>query len=147
MVDDGDVCANLLFLFRLYIFDEIWGLGISNAEIAQRILDRNGDDYDTTADSEEMKSVADIRDRGIMCRGAKKGAGSVRTGIKFLQHLSEIIIDPNRCPNIAREFTSYEYARNRDGEYISEFPDKDNHSIDMVRYAIEREILRRGNIV
>lgn len=132
---------------KLYIFDEIWGLGLSNRAAAAKIKEHGGQNYHTTADSAELKSIGDMRDEGIECYAAQKGPGSIRQGMKFLQRLTEIVIDPKRCPNIAREFNSYEYARNKDGEFISEFPDKDNHSIDMTRYAIEREMLRRGNIV
>ena len=30
---------------------------------------------------------------------------------------------------------TYEYERNRLGQYISAYPDKDNHAIDAVRYG------------
>jgi hypothetical protein len=48
--------------------------------------------------------------------------------MKWLQSLDAIVIDPHRCPDTAREFRAYSY---RDGQY----PDKDNHHIDAVRYA------------
>ncbi len=132
---------------KLYIFDEIWGYGLSNREVARRIKLKNGHMYYTTADSAEAKSIADMRDEGIKCMSAQKGAGSIKYGIRFLQNLTEIIIDPVRCPNTMKEFLEYEYSRNRDGEFISDFPDQNNHSIDMVRYAVERESLRRGNVL
>ena len=58
-------------------------------------------------------------------------------GIRFLQDLEEIIIDPKRCPNTAREFSLYEYERDKYGEFKSKYPDLNNHSIDACRYAIE----------
>lgn len=57
--------------------------------------------------------------------------------MKWLQSKT-IIIDPVRCPHTAKEFVEYEYERDRDGEVISGYPDKNNHSIDAVRYALER---------
>ena len=80
------------------------------------------------ADSSENKSVADYRRAGLNCRGAVKGPGSVAYSMKWLQSLDAIVIDPNRCPDTAKEFRAYAY---RDGQY----PDKDNHHIDAVRYA------------
>ncbi len=76
-------------------------------------------------------------------KAAVKGAGSVEYGMKWLQS-KKIIIDNNRCPHTAKEFLEYEYEHNKDGEVISGYPDENNHSIDAVRYALERVFMRRG---
>ena len=39
-------------------------------------------------------------------------------------------------PNTAKEFLSYEYESNKDGQFVNGFPDKNNHSIDAVRYGM-----------
>ena len=52
----------------------------------------------------------------------------------------KIVIDPVRCPVAAHEFTTYEFDRMRDGTLRNDFPDRDNHTIDGVRYAMEDEI-------
>ena len=72
--------------------------------------------------------------------GAKKGPDSVEYGIKWLQKLEQIIIDPVRCPNTAKEFISYEYERDKEGNFISKYPDKNNHSIDATRYSREQDM-------
>ena len=64
--------------------------------------------------------------------------------MKWLQSLKRIVIDPVRCPHAAREFRTYEYERTPDGEVISGYPDKDNHSIDAVRYAMNPIWRRKG---
>jgi phage terminase large subunit len=38
----------------------------------------------------------------------------------------------------AEKFVHYEYEQNRQGEWISGYPDRDNHLIDATRYALER---------
>ena len=81
---------------------------------------------------------------GIPARDAKKGPGSVEYSMKWLAG-KRIIIDPRRCPNAWREFSQYEYERDKQGNVISGFPDKDNHSIDATRYALERVWRRRWN--
>lgn len=53
------------------------------------------------------------------------------------------MIDPERCPNAAREFSEYELERDTDGEFKSVYPDKNNHTIDAVRYALEDEITKK----
>lgn len=64
--------------------------------------------------------------------------------MKWLGRLSAIVIDPVRCPNTAKEFSEYEFERTKDGELISTYPDRDNHHIDAVRYAMETVWKRRG---
>lgn len=98
-----------------------------------------------TADSAEPKSIADFRAYGSFIRGAEKGPDSVRYGIKWLQSLRNIFIDKYECPETYKEFVNYEYDRDKDGNFISSYPDKDNHGIDSVRYAMEQYYKRRGN--
>ena len=99
-----------------------------------------------TADAAEPKSCADYRAAGLPCRAAVKGPGSVAAGMKWLQSLNAIIIDPVRCPETAAEFTGYEYLRDaRTGEVTNAWPDADNHHIDAVRYALESVWRRRGS--
>ena len=98
-----------------------------------------------TADSAEPKSISDYRSYGgYGCRGAEKGPDSVMYSMKWLQSLNHIYIDPNRCPNTLKEFIEYEYERDKDEEIISGYPDKNNHNIDAVRYALERVWKRKG---
>lgn len=129
----------------LYIFGELTRYKLGNRETADALFAYGitSRDY-ITADSAEPKSVADYRNYGLNCRGAVKGPGSVDYSMKWLQSLTKIIIDPVRCPDTAKEFTTYEYERNKDGEVISGYPDKDNHHIDAVRYSMEPVLKRRG---
>ena len=80
---------------------------------------------------------AELRYLGLRVKGAVKGPDSVEYGIRFLQSLEEIVIDNSRCPNTAREFTMYEYEKDKYGDFKSKYPDENNHSIDACRYAIE----------
>ena len=38
-----------------------------------------------------------------------------------------------------------EYEQDRDGNFISVYPDENNHSIDAVRYALQKYANRKGN--
>ena len=64
--------------------------------------------------------------------------------MKWLQSLKKIIIDPARCPKTAEEFTAYEYERAADGSYVDAMPDRNNHSIDAARYAMNRIWITAG---
>jgi len=98
-----------------------------------------------TADSAEPKSIADFKAYGAFIRAAEKGPESVRYGIKWLQSLNHIYIDKYECPETYKEFTQYEYEQDKDGNFISDYPDENNHSIDATRYALEKYYSRKGN--
>ena len=72
--------------------------------------------------------------------GAKKGPDSVEYGIKWLQDLEAIVIDPVRCPNTAKEFLEYELEPDGNGGFKARFPDKNNHLIDAARYSRESDM-------
>ena len=64
--------------------------------------------------------------------------------MKWLSSLNKIVIDKERCPNTTQEFEGYEFEKDKDGNIITGYPDKNNHHIDAVRYALERIWSRRG---
>ena len=128
----------------LYIFGEEERQKARNQETAEIVKKWIDPDEIVTADSAENKSCDDYRAFGGRCREAEKGPGSVAYSMKWLQGLSAIYIDPERCPRTAREFAEYEYTTTKDGEPTNEYPDADNHHIDAVRYAMERVWRRRG---
>ncbi|HIQ91012.1 MAG TPA: PBSX family phage terminase large subunit [Candidatus Coprosoma intestinipullorum] len=128
---------------RLFIFNEIYKVGMSNKKLADEIKRiKIGHSY-ITCDSAEPKSIDELRAYGLLVKGAKKGADSIDYGIRFLQNLEEIVIDNKRCPNTAREFSTYEYDKDKYGNFVSKYPDKNNHSIDAARYAIEDYTIQR----
>ena len=128
---------------RLYIFDEIYKIGLSNAKAAEMIKEHTHYNQYIICDSAEPKSIAELRGYGLRVQGAKKGPDSVEYGIKFLQSLDEIIIDGKRCPKTAEEFYNYELEPDGNDGFKDGYPDKNNHTIDAVRYALEDEISRK----
>lgn len=123
----------------LYIFDEIYKVGLSNARAAELIKARKNTQNKIIADSAEPKSIAEMKEYGLRITGAKKGPDSVNYGIKFLQSLDKIIIDNIRCPKTAEEFLNYELESDGNDGFKDGFPDKNNHTIDAVRYALEND--------
>ena len=130
---------------ELYIYDELYGQKMTNRTAARSIKPLlHG--HPITADSAEPKSIAEMRDFGLRVDGAKKGPDSIDYGMRWLQGLEKIHIDKRRAPNAYREFIGYEYERNREGQFISAYPDKNNHAIDAVRYGLE-PVMRGDRIV
>ena len=142
----------------VYFLDEIFKRGLSNAQLAEEIKakgyhkDRRGGYVSPvfgvmsaegqqliTADCAEPKSIADMRAEGLKCLGCHKEPGCVEYRVKWLQH-RRIVIDPARTPNAYREFVNYEYMTDKDGNFLSRLPDKDNHTIDAAAYALDRLI-------
>jgi len=145
----------------VYLIDEIYKKHLSNNELADAIKAKG---YEYTGqyekagyfggyevykekqvivcDSAEPKSINDLRNGGLKCIACQKYPGSVIYGVKWLQN-RRIVIDPARTPNAHREFISYEYMTTKDGEFLADVPDKDNHCIDAVRYALDRLINNR----
>lgn len=123
----------------LYIYDEDEANKKSNRQTADILINEHGiTSADLiTCDSAEKKSTADYRAFGLFARDAEKGPGSVEYSTKWLSTLFKIVIDPIRCPKTAKEFNDYELVKDKTGNYISVYPDKNNHHIDAVRYGTE----------
>ncbi|MCM1335907.1 MAG: phage terminase large subunit [Bacteroides sp.] len=129
---------------RVLIYHEFYRYGARFDEIAAAIARENPTRGLVTAESAEPRSNDELRDRGVRLRAAKKGQGSIEQGIRWLQNLNEIVIDPIRCPNARREFGGYRFEADGAGGFRGGFPDRDNHTIDAARYALEEVALRRG---
>lgn len=142
----------------VYLLDEIYKKHLSNNELAAQITAKGYEytgQYENVGfygypevykekqvivcDSAEPKSINDLRNAGLKCIACQKYPGSVIYGVKWLQN-RRIVIDPARTPNAHREFIGYEYMTTKDGEFLADVPDKDNHTIDAVRYALDRLI-------
>lgn len=148
----------------VYFLDEIYKRGLSNAQLSEEIkakgyhkdgrggyvspvfgvMSAEGQQL-ITADCAEPKSIADMRAAGLKCTGCHKEPGCVEYRVKWLQH-RRIVIDPARTPNAYREFVNYEYMTDKDGNFLSRLPDKDNHTIDAAAYALDRLIYYQRGI-
>jgi phage terminase large subunit len=128
---------------RLYFLDELYERGLTNQELALEIIRMNGDDY-VVCDSAEPKSIQELREKGVNARGAKKGKDSVNFGIQWLQGL-ELIINA-KCVNTRREFSTYHWKKDKDGNALRIPVDKDNHLIDGTRYAMEDDMVETQSV-
>lgn len=121
----------------IYAFDEFVANRMRNEDAYAELIEKKNINPEQLiiADSSENKSVYDFKSYGANIRGAEKGPGSVKYSYKWLQSRIKIVIDPVRCPNHAREFINCEHEQMKDGTFIGEYPDKNNHTIDTMRYA------------
>ena len=143
----------------IYFLDEIFKRHCSNQDITDLIKEKGyhmtgrisgsyiGGIYPEkqiiVCDCAEPKSIADLQHNGLKAIACHKEQGCVQYRIKWLQR-RKIVIDPERTPESAREFRNYCYVVDRTtGEITSELPDKDNHTIDALSYAMNRLIYYR----
>ena len=148
----------------IYFLDEIYKRGLSNAQLAEEIKakgyhkDRRGGYVSPVfgvmsaegqqiiiADCAEPKSIQDLRDNGLKVIGCHKEPGCVEYRVKWLQH-RRIVIDPARTPNAYREFVNYEYMTDKDGNFLSRLPDKENHQVDSLAYALDKLIYHQRGL-
>lgn len=94
------------------------------------------------ADSARPETISYMQNHGYpRIIGAVKGKDSVKEGVSFLKNYT-ILIHP-RCKRTIDEFTAYKYKTDRlTGQILPLLPDKENHTIDAIRYMIEP--IRKG---
>lgn len=122
----------------IYIFKELNECGLFIDELASRITAIIGNET-VTCDSSEPRSIADLKRNSVKAYPAKKGAGSIEHGIKWLQGY-KIIVDSN-CTNMIKELTSYKWREDKNGNVMPKPIDANNHLIDALRYALESEMV------
>lgn len=130
----------------IYIYNEKYGLHINNDEIGRYILERNLP-CPVICDSADQRAIDALRQMGVRAMPCVKGPNSVRTTTQYLtDDIDVIYIDPKRCPHAYDEFTGYSLDPDRHGGFKADYPDRDNHCIDAVRYGAD--IARtRGRVV
>lgn len=126
----------------IYIFDELYKHQLSNRKLAEWLKEKGYDNDEIFADCADPRSIAELKnDFGISkIKGVKKGPDSVEFGERWLDDLDFICIDPKRTPKTAFEFENIDYQTDRDGNPKPRLIDKDNHSIDAVRYAMSEDM-------
>jgi phage terminase large subunit len=121
----------------IYIYGELYERGLTNPELADKVIDMIGDDL-VTCDSAEPKSIVEVSNLGVLVGSARKGKDSVTFGIQWLQQQT-IVID-SKCINAQNEFSQYHWKEDAGGNAMPVPVDKNNHIIDALRYAYEDDM-------
>lgn len=129
----------------IWLFKEIYGYGIRTRQLSEMIDQIYDKNIRIKADSQEQRAIDTMEtEYFINIEACKKGPDSVRHGMKWLRDLENIFIDRKRCPMAYQEFSTYELEKTKDGKWKNDYPDKDNHTIDAVRYSLDDIILQSG---
>ena len=120
---------------EIYIIGEFYKRGATLEEIKDGIIGLGISKQKMYCDGAEPDKVDYLRRNGFNAVSAKKGAGSVKAGISFLQDMK--IICHESCVNVAAELENYVYLKDKKtGQYIEDSYDHDfSHTMDALRYS------------
>lgn len=120
---------------EIYIIGEFYKRGATLEEIKDGIIQLGISKQKMYCDGAEPDKVDYLRRNGFNAVSAKKGAGSVKAGISFLQDMK--IICHESCVNVATELENYVYLKDKKtGQYIEDSYDHDfSHTMDALRYS------------
>lgn len=121
---------------RIYIDELFYKKGMLSGELISALSSYN---LHVIADSADPRLITEIGLGGIVIYPVQKGAGSILAGIDKMQSL-EIFVT-NRSYNLQNELRNYIWAKDKDGRYINEPEDHDNHAIDAARYYVLGKLL------
>lgn len=123
---------------RLYVDHEAWMVGCEIDQLPD-LFDRVPESrkWFITADSSRPETISYMQKHGYpKINHAVKGPGSVEDGIEFLKSF-DIVVHP-RCKRVIDELTLYSYEVDElTGKVLPKLADKNNHTIDALRYACE----------
>ena len=120
---------------EIYIIGEFYKRGATLEEIKDGIVQLGISKQKMYCDGAEPDKVDYLRRNGFNAVSAKKGAGSVKAGISFLQDMK--IICHESCVNVAAKLENYVYLKDKKtGQYIEDRYDHDfSHTMDALRYS------------
>lgn len=122
---------------ELWIYAEHYEHAMTTDDIFKMIVDADMQNAAITADSSEQRLIAELQAKGIRrLVPSIKGKGSINAGIDFMKQF-KIYIHPS-CIRTIEEFDTYIYKQDKDGKWLNEPIDANNHIIDAIRYALER---------
>lgn len=93
------------------------------------------------ADSADPRLIQEIHNGGIKIYSVEKGAGSIIAGIDKMKDMEIFVTE--RSYNLINELRTYVWDKDKDGNYINEPEDKNNHAIDAARYYVLGILLGR----
>ena len=136
-------CAYMPASQKILCIDELGGQKIRNTVMAQMIKDKGYNDYSISCGADEIESILDFRDAGLVANRTNVYPGSRKYSYEWLQ-CRTLAIDPARTPRLYEEVISYEHEVDANGEINAEYPDGNDHFIDALRYATSPMSMRRG---
>jgi phage terminase large subunit len=123
---------------RIRLKEIVYETGLVNSKLIEKInkfgvgVEGQYKKLPVVADNAEPKSITDLCNAGINCLPIKDK--SIVYGIKKVK---EFILEVTEdSTNIIEELSSYEWDKDKEGNYVEYPKDKNNHALDGIRYAL-----------
>jgi phage terminase large subunit len=117
---------------NLYIKELIYEKRLTNTDLANKLRELNIDRHtEIIGDSAEPKSIEEIYRQGFNIKPAKKGAG-IHLGIDIMRRYKLHIT--KKSVNAIKEFRSYKWATDKNGDVLNSPVKVNDHLIDATRY-------------
>jgi len=120
----------------LYVDEVFYRQGMLITDLSNSLKTEDSHVY---ADSADPRLIQEIANKGVVIYPVQKGQGSIVAGIERIKDFDHIFVT-RRSYNIQRELRNYVWARDKDGNYINEPEDHDNHGMDAMRYYVNGHI-------
>lgn len=115
----------------LYVEELCYKTSLLSSDIIKELRDYNMMVY---ADSADPRLIDEIGLGGVLIYPTQKGAGSVIAGIEKIKDM-ELFVTKSSY-NLQQELRNYVWAKDKDGNYINQPEDANNHAIDAMRYYV-----------
>lgn len=120
---------------ELYVEEIIYETDLTNQDISNKLIDEGIKKTDLIiADSDEPKSIEEIKREGWNIRGCKKGPDSIRYGISTVKQFKINVC--RNSHNLLSELNLYKWKEDRNGDPTQTPVDKHNHALDALRYYV-----------
>lgn len=122
----------------LYVPYEVYRVGCEIVDTPSLFMSvPDSEKWPIIADSARPETISHMMKNGFpKIMPAVKGPGSLEDGVEFLKSY-DIVVHP-RCTHVVDELTAYSYKTDPlTGKVLPVLEDKNNHTIDALRYACE----------
>lgn len=122
---------------EIWIYDEHYEKAMTTDDIYKMLDRKKLLKSSITGDSAEPRLIKELKSKGARrLHPSVKGKDSVMHGINFLQGF-KIYIHPS-LEHTIEEFNTYTFKQDKEGNWLNEPIDDNNHIIDALRYSMER---------
>jgi phage terminase large subunit len=127
---------------KVFVKEVLYKTGMTNRDIANHLKSLGLENLLMYCDSAEPKSIEELRQMGILAKGAIKGAGSINAGLSLMKEFDFYI--SNKATNVKSEQMKYVWEELKDGTIINKACDRDNHAMDCLRYGLYSKFKNRN---
>lgn len=120
----------------LYVEELCYKTGMLSSDIVRELKKYELFVY---ADSADPRLIDEIALGGVIIYPVQKGAGSIIAGIEKIKDMELYVT--RRSYNLQKELRNYVWAKDKNGNYINEPEDVNNHLIDATRYYVLSALL------